>query len=149
MYILILVQLSNGGAKFWVLFVDEATGYKKSYFIKKKSEIRQIGEKHLDFLETNGITITKFRCDDAGENKVFANWLEKSRFNIQMEFTGAATPQQNGVVERAFSTLTGIMRAMMKEAGLAEELKYKLWAECMNTVTDLDGLLISKERRKE
>ena len=40
---------SAGGAKFWVLFVDEATGYKRSYFMKKKSEMRQIGEKYLNF----------------------------------------------------------------------------------------------------
>ena len=139
---------SAGGAKFWVLFVDEATGYKRSYFIKKKSEMRQIGEKYLNFLATHGITVSKFRCDDAGENKVFGKWLEKSKFNIQMEFTGAATPQHNGVVERAFSTLTGRMRAMMREAGLPEELKYKLWAECVKTVTDLDGLLISKKEEK-
>ena len=40
------------------------------------------------------------------------------------------------------------MRAMMKEAGLPENLKYKLWAECAKTATDLDGLLISKKGEK-
>ena len=141
-------QESAGGSKYWILFVDEATGFKKSYFAKKKSEMCQIGEKFLCFLEKKGITVKKFRCDDAGENKVFGNWVEKSKYNIEMEYTGAATPQHNGVVERAFATLTGRMRAMMKAAKLSENLKYKLWAECAKTVTDLDGLLISKKGEK-
>jgi len=36
----------------------------------------------------------------------------------------------------------------MKEAGLDEKLKYKLWAECAKSVTNLDGLLISKKGKK-
>ena len=90
----------------------------------------------------------KFRCDDAGENKQFEKWVEKSSFNVDFEFIGANTPQHNGVVERGFATLTGRLRAMMKQAELSEELKYKLWAECAKTATDLDGLLISKKGEK-
>ena len=139
---------SAGGSKYWILFVDEATGYKKSYFVKQKSEMSKIGEKYLTFLKKKGIEVKKLRCDDAGENKKFEKWVEKSNFNIDFEFTGANTPQHNGVVERGFATLTGRLRAMMKQAGLSEELKYKLWAECAKTVTDLDGLLISKKGEK-
>jgi len=40
---------SAGGSKYWILFVDEATGYKKSYFVKQKSEMSKIGEKYLLF----------------------------------------------------------------------------------------------------
>ena len=32
---------SLGGAKFWLLVMDDATGYVWSYFIKKKSEVAE------------------------------------------------------------------------------------------------------------
>ena len=91
-------QESAGGSKYWFLFVDEGTGFKKSYFAKEKSEIRQIGEKFLCLLEKKGINVNNFRCDVARENKVFGDWIEKSKFNVQMEYTGEATPQHNGVL---------------------------------------------------
>ena len=59
-----------------------------------------------------------------------------------MEYTGAATPQHNGVVERAFATLTGRVRAMLKSTGIVGKLRYKIWAECVKTATDLDGILV-------
>ena len=114
----------------------------------QKSEMSKIREKYLTFLKKKGIVVKKFRCDDAGENKKFEKWVEKSIFNVDFEFTGANTPQHNDVVERGFATLTGMFRVMMKQTGLSEELKYKLWAECAKTVTDLDGLLISKKGEK-
>ena len=31
-----IVHERTGGAKFWLMFVDEYTGFKRSYFLKKK-----------------------------------------------------------------------------------------------------------------
>ena len=33
-----MTQASSGGNKHWVLMVDEATKYKKSFFLKKKND---------------------------------------------------------------------------------------------------------------
>ena len=65
-----------------------------------------------------------------------------------MEYTGAATPQHNGVVERAFATLTGRVRAMMRSAGIVGKMKFKIWAECVKTATDLDGILVESPTQK-
>ena len=34
---------SLGGSKFWLLFVDEYTGFKKSYFLSAKSQMAEKG----------------------------------------------------------------------------------------------------------
>ena len=63
-------------------------------------------------------------------------------------YTGRATPQYNGMVERGFATITARVRAMMKEAGLDEKMKTKLWAECVRTATILDGFLVDSSKNK-
>ena len=117
---------SAGGSKYWFLFVDEATGHKKSYFGPTRSSLTTAGEKYVRWLRKEGIEVMAFRCDDGGENKKFEEWLLKNNLPAKMEYTGAATPQHNGVVERAFATLTGRVRAMLKGAGIDEKLKYKI-----------------------
>lgn len=62
---------SAGGSKFWFLFVDEATGHKKSYFGPAKKSLVKAGEKYVRWLRREGIEVTAFRCDDGGENKNF------------------------------------------------------------------------------
>ena len=56
------------------------------------------------------------RCDNAGENKVLERESEKNELGISFEYTAPGTPQQNGVVERAFVTVMGRARAMMNHA---------------------------------
>ena len=48
---------------------------------------------------------------------------------IKSEFTSRGTPQQNGVVERGFSTLYYRMRAIMDHTRLHGKLKTCLWPE--------------------
>ena len=47
------------------------------------------------------------------------------------------TPQQNGVVERAFATMLGKTRAIMNGAGFDEKKCHLFWTEAANTVTHL------------
>ena len=55
-------------------------------------------------IENKGIKVRKIRCDNAGENQTLKKECEKRRMNIIFEFTSPGTPQQNGKVERSFST---------------------------------------------
>ena len=64
---------SAGGSKYWFLFVDEATGHKKSYFGPTKSSLVKAGEKYVRWLRREGIKVMAFRCDDGGENKNLKN----------------------------------------------------------------------------
>ena len=88
-----------------------------------------------------------FRCDNVGENEKFKEKLIELGKNIKMEFSVPGTPQQNGIVERAFATMYGRVRAMMNYAKFEGELHKKLWAECAKTATDLDGVLIQEKRK--
>ena len=62
---------SMGGRQHWVMLVDEATKYKKSFFLKKKNE--QV-EPIIDWIKAlkarHKIQVKIIRCDNAGENEV-------------------------------------------------------------------------------
>ena len=60
---------SIGGAKYWLLVVDDATGFTWSYFLKKKSEVPETMVKLIKHLKKSmGYETTTMRCDNAGEN---------------------------------------------------------------------------------
>ena len=88
------------------------------------------------------------RCDNAGENRKLKEILDLEGFNIKFEFTAPYTPQQNGVVERAFATLYGRVRAMLNGAGFDKRLREYLWAECASTATMLQNSIIKKKGEK-
>ncbi len=67
---------------------------------------------------------------------------------INFEFTAAETPQQNGVVERAFATLYDKVRSMLNWADLEEKMRKKLWAKCVNLATSLDNITVNEESKK-
>ena len=112
--------------------------------MKEKS---QLSEKVVplikDLKAKHGKQVKFIRCDNAGENKILEATCKKESLGIIFEFTAPGTPQQNGMVERAFATLYGSMRAMMKTAGLTQVQKNELWAECANTATDLNNIVLN------
>ena len=60
--------------------------------------------------------IEKFRCDNARENNKFTEKLSELLKNTITEYSAPGPPQQNGVVERAFATLYGRVRAKLTYA---------------------------------
>eukprot|EP00977_Amphora_coffeiformis_P021979 scaffold10145_cov84-Amphora_coffeaeformis.AAC.1 len=95
---------SAGGKKFWLLVVDEATGFPWSFFLKKKDELKGHMMTLVNELHKKDIKVKTFRCDNAGENKDFEKVIKNSKYDIKFEYTAPGTPQQNGVVERKFAT---------------------------------------------
>jgi hypothetical protein len=96
---------SYGGSKYWLLVVDNKTDYSWSYFLKRKSETKEkICALVLDFKTKNGLNVLFIQCDNAGENKMAQEELQKLAPQVQFEFTSPDTPQQNGRVERKFAT---------------------------------------------
>ena len=135
---------SLGGNKYWVLIVDEATRYKKSFFIKKKSDQNgPIIDWIKDLKAKHNIVVKTIRCDNSGENSVLKKLCESEGLGIEFEFTAPGTPQQNGVVERAFPTLLGRGRAMMNVVGFTKEKREQLWCEAASTATRLDNILVN------
>ncbi len=69
-------------------------------------------------------------------------------WSTKFKYTAVGTPQQNGRVERNFATLYGMIRSMMINAGIKENLRQKLWAKAANMCVDMDNILVRNKRDK-
>ena len=130
---------SYGGAKYWLLVMDDATGFIWSYFLKFKSQVKDkivAMIKHLD--QKYGYNVKYLRCDNVGENIKTEEECHNQGLGVTFEYTSPNTPQQNGRVERKFTTLYGRVRSMMNAERLIGSLRTGLWAECARTATNLD-----------
>ena len=57
-------------------------------------------------------------------------------------------PQRNQIAELGFADVGGKARAMMVQANLPEEIKYKLCKECFNCATYLSNLAVATLNKK-
>jgi len=111
--------------------VDEATHMKFSLFLKQKSDVK---EKFIPFMkelqDTYGRRVHHIRCDNAGENGALEIACIDKELVIVFEYTAPGTPQQNGIMERAFETKLGKTRAIMNGAGFDEKnVIYSGWKQ--------------------
>ena len=107
---------------------------------RKKSDL---SGKVIPFIKNQralGHDIQFIRMDNGTENLTFKERAENDGMGLIFEITAPNTPQQNGIVERAFPYLIGKVRAMMEGAGFNNKMKGLLWAECVNLVTKLDNV---------
>ena len=133
---------SIGGKHHWLLVVDECTDFCWSYFLKKKSELKdRVIELFKELKNKHGVTVKTVRLDNSGENNAFEQACKQEGLGIKFEYTAPGTPQQNGRVERKFQTLYGRVRAILLSSGVNGTLRKRLWAEAANTATDLENIL--------
>src|SRR5210317_1107884 len=135
---------SLGGAKHWLLVLDDCTDCAFSFFLKSKNQQK---EKLISFIQdvrkrTDKEGFKHIRCDNAGENITLDQQCKKLGLGVNFEYMAPKTPQQNGCVERKFATLYGRIRAMLLASGLEKPLRQCLWAECANTATQLANHII-------
>lgn len=134
-------KTSPGGARFFVCFKDDYSGYCIVRFMKKKSEVQELFQHFVALVHTEtGREIKTLRSDNGGEymSSEFQNWLKKK--GIRHETSVAKTPQQNGVAERQFRTITEKARCMLHSSGLSTDL----WAEATNTAVYILNRVYSK-----
>ena len=131
---------SFGGAKYWLLVLDEATGYCFSFFLQRKKDTPKTILQLIKHLRTKGKYVKKIRCDNAGENQKTEEVCKELGLGIDFEYSAPNSPQQNGRVERKFATLYGRVRSMLNGAHLTPSLRSGLWAECAHTATYIDNL---------
>ena len=74
--------------------------------------------------------------------KVLERESDKNELGISFEYTAPGTPQQNGVVKRAFVMVMGRARAMMNHAGLTMAKRQELWCKAAQTALLLDNILV-------
>ena len=123
-------HFSIKGARYFLLFKDDFSGYRVIHFLKEKSEV--FGH-FKDFVarcrRETGHDVTTFRTDNGGEfvNSAFSTWLRSQ--GIQHQTSAPYCPEQNGVAERDNRTIVEAARSMLH----GHQLPLKLWAEAVNT----------------
>jgi hypothetical protein len=92
---------------------------------------------------TYNIRVEKIRLDNSAENINMADAIKAEGYNVTFEFVSPGSPQNNGVVERMFATLFGIVRSMLNEVRVPMNLCHGLWAEAARNATDTRNYLVS------
>ena len=126
--------LSLGGAKYFLLFIDDFTRYTTVYMLKSKAEVVGKFREYKALVETyHSKKIKRFRSDGGGEytSYEFDQLLKDS--GITREKTAPYSPEQNGVSERANRTIIGRAKAMLHQSGLGMEM----WGEAVQTAVYL------------
>jgi hypothetical protein len=101
-----------------------------SYFVPDKASLKPIMLIFFRQLEvTYNIRVDKIRLDNSGESNYMANVIWADGYNVKFEFISPGSPQYNGVVERLFATLFGMVRSMLNEAHVPMLLRRGIWAE--------------------
>lgn len=121
---------SLGKARYFLLFKDDYSNYRKIYFLKTKDEVKTHFKNFIKrvSMET-GRRINMLRTDNGLE---FINEETKKILNeegIEHQTSTAYTPEQNGKAEREMRTMTETARTML----IAKNLPKYLWAKAINT----------------
>jgi hypothetical protein len=141
---------SNGGAYYFVSFIDDFSRKVWVYFMKHKSEVFTIFKQWKAQVENQTERKVKYLRSDNGLEYKDTAFLEFCKTEgITRHFTVKGTPQQNGVVERMNRTLLEKARCMRLNAGLPKSF----WAEAVNyacfiTNRSPSQQLISRFQRK-
>lgn len=122
-------NVSIGGAKYFLTFLDDHSRKVFVYFIKSKSEVLSKFAEFKKFMENQtGQKIKKFRTDNGGEyvGASFQKFLKER--GIQHQTTNSYCPEQNGRAERLNRTIIERAKCLLFDAGL----KNDFWAEAVN-----------------
>ena len=138
-----------GKQKYWLLYADEHTGFKKSFFLHTKDEQVEVLVDWFNELESKySINVRYIHCNNVGENEALQQQLNREGSKIPFEFTAPDTPQQNSVVEHAFPMLMGCIMAMMIYAGFSKSMWQLMWCKVVNTATALGGITVPGHKNK-
>ena len=129
-------NVSLGGSRYFVTFIDDFTRHTWVCTIAKKSEVFAcfLKVKSLAERET-GRKIKCLRSDGGKEyfSDQFTSYLQKE--GIRREFSCRYTPEQNGVAERKNRTIEEAARAMLEE----KHMPKFYWAEAVKTAVYLQN----------
>ncbi|KAK0602044.1 hypothetical protein LWI29_029846 [Acer saccharum] len=123
-------DISLGGAKYMVTFIDDYSRRCWVYPIKRKSDVFEVFKAFKARVELNSGKKIKCLRTDNGREYTDGEFLAFCKQEgIERQFTVTYTPQQNGVAERMNRTLAERIRAMLRTAGLSNSF----WAEAAKT----------------
>lgn len=128
---------SLGGARYFMILVDDFTRFTYVAFIKKKSDTLQEFQYFVALVLKQGYgAVQRLRTDKGTEymNNAFKSYLKSN--GIVHETSAPYTPEQNGIAERANRTLIEKARCMMHHA----KLSTSYWAEAISTACYLKNI---------
>lgn len=120
---------SWGGNRYYVIFVDDKTGFRFVYFMKHKDEVLKNFINLIKRVKTaTGRNIKVLRSDNGGEyrNAKFKDIVAAN--GIDHQFSAPRTPEQNGVAERDNRTVVERARSMLE----AKKMPMEAWAEAVS-----------------
>lgn len=136
---------SIAGKDYFVTFIDEFTRYSYVYFLKEKSEVPDVLIRFVEMIKTRfGKKPKIIRSDRGGEyvNGKVQTYLQQQ--GIQIQYTVAYSPQQNGIAERRNRTLMEAARTMM----FAAKFDSCYWAEAVACANHVQNRLITSSTNK-
>nr|GEV88704.1 retrovirus-related Pol polyprotein from transposon TNT 1-94 [Tanacetum cinerariifolium] len=119
---------SINGKRYVLVVVDDYSWYTSVFFLHSKDEAFEVIISFIKKTQVNlQLQVQRVRTDNGTEfkNKTLAKFFDE--VGITQQFSGARTPQQNGVVERRNITLVEAARTMLTFANLPSFL----WAEAI------------------
>ncbi|KRX34591.1 Retrovirus-related Pol polyprotein from transposon TNT 1-94 [Trichinella murrelli] len=122
-----------GGPKYFLIFEDDFSRYRRDFFLKRKDDVAQCRETFLDESRTAGNTVECILRDGGLEfnNAHVKDILQRRR--VAMHTAMPYTPEHNGVPERENRILVETGRSMF----LSKDLPFSLWAEAVNTACNV------------
>lgn len=120
------------GKRYIVTFTDDYTHFTTVYLMEKKSEVIQHFFTFSQMVSSQfEKKISRLRCDNGGEysSNEFKQMCRDS--GIQIEYTVAYSPEQNGVAERLNRTLLDKARCMIAESKMDKQF----WGEAVLNAT--------------
>lgn len=133
-------NVSLGGSRYYILFVDDYSRMIFVYFIKNKSDAFGCFQKYKAVVEKQiNKKIKILRSDNGKEfcNKEFDNYLTKE--GIIHQKSNPYTPEQNGLAERFNRSIVEKARCLLFDA----ELDQRFWAEASNTAVYLQNRTVA------
>ena len=111
-------------SKYWVCFVDSATGFTWSFFLTTKGSTPRTMLNLVNLLEgRHKIPVKILRCIGAGETIKTRALFLKEKSQVQFQITSRDTPQHNGQVERKIATIDGKVTAVLNAGGFHDNIR--------------------------
>ncbi len=125
----------------WHITAEETVNFKRSKFFMAKSDMPKDMCVFMQQEMSREHPISIIRQDNADKNKKLVTLAHSQEWKLATIFENTAhkTPQQNSLVENAFTVIASKTRAVMNAAQIPKSERFKLWGEAATTVTALDN----------
>ena len=138
-----LKEASLGGNLYLLTFTDDYSRKTWVYTTKTRTELyERFKEWKQNVEKESGLQLVALRSDKGGEFNKLEEKIKQG--GVEMEYTVAYTPEQNGVAERLNRTIFTMVRAMLFEAGLPD----KFWEVAVGTAAYIKNKAAQGDDRK-